>query len=139
MRVKTQTRTAFYSGDIASRGESGVCTEEPALNGIAWYCFNAGKLTKPVEQLAPNAWGLFDVLGNAAEWAHDQSGWTPSAEAMTDPDQSFGPGQSRDRRGGPQYGWPSLCRVAARLGLSAGVASPGTGFRLARTLPSSAK
>lgn len=132
--ARAGTRTAFYSGDIATRAESGVCTEEPALDRVAWYCFNAGKLTKPVEQLEPNAWGLFDVLGNAAEWVHDQSGWVPATQAMTDPDQSFGAGQSRDRRGGPQYGWPSLCRVAARLGLSAGQASPGTGFRLVRTL-----
>ncbi len=133
--ARAATRTAFYSGDITTREESGLCVEEPALNGIAWYCFNAGKLTKPVGKLKANDWGLFDVLGNAAEWSHDQSGWIPTADALTDPDQTFGPGQSRDTRGCPQFGWPNLCRVALRLGASAGFASPGTGFRLVRTLP----
>jgi formylglycine-generating enzyme len=131
--ARAGTRTAFYSGDIVTRVESGVCAEEPGLSGAAWYCFNAGKLTKPVGGLAPNAWGLFDTLGNVAEWSHDQSGWVPSQSTLTDPDQTFGSGQSRDRRGGPQYGWPSLCRVASRLGLSAASASPGTGFRLVKT------
>jgi formylglycine-generating enzyme required for sulfatase activity len=131
--ARAGTRSAFYSGDIVTRVESGVCAEEPALNDIAWYCSNAGKLTKAVGQLTPNGWGLFDMLGNAAEWSHDQSGWVPDQDALTDPDQTFGSGQSRDRRGGPQYGWPSLCRAASRLGLSAGTGSPGTGFRLVRT------
>jgi formylglycine-generating enzyme len=134
--ARAGTRSAFYSGDIVTRVESGVCVEEPALNGIAWYCFNAGKLTKPVGQLTPNGWGLFDMLGNAAEWSHDQSGWVPGEDALTDPDQTFGSGQSRDRRGCPQYGWPSLCRAASRLGLTAGMGSPGTGFRLVRTMRS---
>jgi formylglycine-generating enzyme len=133
--ARAATRTAFYSGDITTREESGLCVEEPSLNGIAWYCHNAGKLTQKVAQLAPNGWGLFDMIGNAAEWSHDQSGWIPTAETLTDPDQSYGPGQSRDTRGCPQFGWPNLCRVALRLGTSAGFASPGTGFRLARTLP----
>jgi len=137
--ARAATRTAFYSGDIITRDESGLCVEEPALNGIAWYCFNAGKLTKPVGMLKANDWGLFDVLGNAAEWSHDQSGWIPTADALTDPDQTFGPGQSRDTRGCPQFGWPNLCRVALRLGASAGFASPGTGFRLVRTLPADAQ
>lgn len=41
------TRAAFYSGGIVTRVESGVCVEEPALNGAAWYYCNAGKSTKP--------------------------------------------------------------------------------------------
>jgi formylglycine-generating enzyme required for sulfatase activity len=131
--ARAGTRTAFYSGEMSSRGESGVCVEEPALNGIAWYCFNAGKLTKRVGQLTPNGWGLFDMLGNAEEWSNDQSGWVPSTETLTDPDQTFGPGQGRDTRGGAPFAWPGICRAASRLSASASFASPGTGFRLVRT------
>ena len=132
--ARAGTRTAYYSGDITTRAESGVCVAEPALDTTAWYCMNSGLRTHPVGQLLPNAWGLFDVLGNAFEWAHDQSGWVPSTESLTDPDQTYGPGQSRDTRGGAHYGWPSLSRVGVRLGSSAGIATPGTGFRLVRTL-----
>jgi formylglycine-generating enzyme len=133
--ARAGTRAAYYSGDISTRAESGVCVDEPALDTTAWYCFNSGLLTHPVRQLLPNGWGLFDVLGNAFEWTHDQSGWVPTAEALTDPDQTHGPGQGRDTRGGSRYAWPSVSRAAVRLDVSAGVASPGTGFRLVRTLP----
>ena len=89
--------------------------------------------TREVAKLQANAWGLFDMLGNAMEWAHDQSGWVPSADTATDPDQSYGPGQGRDTRGGGYFGWPGACGAAACVGLSASFRSPGLGFRLVRT------
>lgn len=133
--ARAGTRTAYYSGDITTQVESGACVQEPALDAIAWYCFNAGPLTHPVGELEPNARGLFDTIGNAAEWVNDQGNWVPSTSRLTDPDQSYGPGAARDLRGGAHFGWPSLCRVASRLGLPGEVRSPGRGFRLARTLP----
>ena len=133
--ARAGTRSAYYSGDITTSTDIGVCAQEPALDRIAWYCFNAGLLTHPVGRLEPNAWGLFDTIGNASEWAHDQGGWVPSTERLDDPDQSYGPGAARDVRGGPHFGWPSVCRVATRLGTPGDARSPGRGFRLARTLP----
>jgi hypothetical protein len=73
------------------------------------------------------------MLGNAETWSNDQSGWVPRTETLTDPDQTFGPGQSRDPRGGAPFAWPGICRAASRLSSSASFASPGTGFRLVRT------
>jgi formylglycine-generating enzyme required for sulfatase activity len=72
--ARAGTRSAYYSGDITTRADPGVCVEEPALDAIAWYCFTAGLLTHPVGKLRPNAWGLFDTIGNASEWVHDQAG-----------------------------------------------------------------
>jgi formylglycine-generating enzyme required for sulfatase activity len=39
------------------------------LKDVAWYSANGDDKTHPVAKMKPNAWGLFDTLGNVAEWA----------------------------------------------------------------------
>ena len=38
------------------------------LEAVAWFWDNADDKTHPAAQLKPNAWGFYDMLGNAAEW-----------------------------------------------------------------------
>lgn len=45
-----------------------------ALDAVAWFAANSAGQTHPVGKKKPNAWGLFDMLGNAGEWANDLSG-----------------------------------------------------------------
>ncbi len=42
------------------------------LGEYAWYFENCEALIHPVGQKRPNAWGFYDLLGNAGEWTLDQ-------------------------------------------------------------------
>ncbi len=42
--------------------------DEGKLGDYAWFSGNSRSHTHPVGQKKPNAWGLYDMLGNACEW-----------------------------------------------------------------------
>lgn len=93
------------------------------LDAIAWWSGNSGNQTRPVKQKVPNAWGLYDMIGNVWEWCSDWYGAYPTGN-VTNP---TGPGSGTDRvdRGG---GWGSgaeRARSAYRDG-----DDPGTRFTL---------
>ena len=44
------------------------------IKAASWNVSNAGEKTHPVAKKAPNAWKLYDMLGNTGEWATDMAG-----------------------------------------------------------------
>ncbi|MGV4981200.1 formylglycine-generating enzyme family protein [Streptomyces sp. NRAIS4] len=42
-----------------------------SLDEIAWYAENSDERIHPVGGKTPNAWGLYDMLGNAWDWCWD--------------------------------------------------------------------
>ena len=59
--ARAGTTTKYYCGD-----------DESCLDDIAWYSFNNSDwTTHEVAQKTPNAFGLYDILGNLWEWTQD--------------------------------------------------------------------
>ncbi len=141
--VRAGTRTAFYSGAITPQAYNFfACCEDRALGAIAWYCHNARGWTYPGGLKAPNAWGLYDMAGNAWEWVNDPfEGSTPKGP-LVDYGSTLTMKDRALTRGGSARFWGGLHRSAsAALDYSRNERASGVnfGFRLVRTLfPSSA-
>jgi formylglycine-generating enzyme required for sulfatase activity len=102
------------------------------INEVAWYKDNSGGRTHPVGQKLPNAWNLYDMLGNVWEWTND---WLGNYEANPQIDPK-GPsiGKSRVVRGGSWFDDAIFDRAASRYGDYQYYRDFNLGFRICRTL-----
>jgi formylglycine-generating enzyme required for sulfatase activity len=112
------------------------------LGDFAWFADNSTKKTHPVGGKKPNAWGLFDMHGNVAEWCND-----PYAKGYyrSSPEKNpRGPADGKDYvlRGGSWKSAPDPLRSSSRLAESPGfsdacLARDAIGFRCVRKAPES--
>ena len=135
---------AFYNGKIGTNGY-----DEPNCGLVARYAYDGGLVhkedgslvwpddynctseqgTAKVGTYAPNAWGLYDMLGNVMEFCLDWYVANPTQEESV----AGGPTSGSDRsvRGGGFNHVAFECRCAARKSISETGTSDNCGFRLA--------
>jgi formylglycine-generating enzyme required for sulfatase activity len=98
--------------EYAARGGTDGSSYGP-LNEIAWYAGNSSAQTHAVKTKAPNAYGLYDMLGNVRQWTAE---W-------------YKINQTRMIRGFSVAAEAKRLRVSYRFGYAPGERRSSTGFR----------
>lgn len=144
--ARAGTQTALPNGELTYEDRLPI---DDNLNEIAWYGGNSAASypgcvdmnhwgldicagTHPVAQKIPNAWGLYDMLGNSWEWCSDWYGAYPASTLDApdiDPDGPLS-GTSRVLRGGSWFYLARRCRSAFRFDAPSDHLSYSSGFRL---------
>lgn len=123
----------------ANVGDRSLKKAIPDEQFVIANCDDGHVHTASVKTYQPNAFGLYDLHGNALEWTQDC--WHDSYHGA--PDDGSKPWEencvddSRVLRGGGWYYTPYLARLAFRYRYSPDGRGGSAGFRLARTLTSS--
>lgn len=89
------------------------------LKDYAWYAVNSGGKYHKVKELKPNAWGLYDMLGNVLEWTmdgYDENYFKTIASAPANPWIKSGPKSPHALRGGQFRNYASDLRSSSRVG-----------------------
>jgi formylglycine-generating enzyme required for sulfatase activity len=103
-------------------------------NSRAWHKANANSTSHAVGQKQPNAWGLYDMHGNAAEWCNDRYSEKTYIQSASDNPRGPATGDKRVQRGG-SWKWPAdQSRSSSRASETPGLAdacfgSEAYGFR----------
>jgi sulfatase modifying factor 1 len=140
--ARGNTKTSRYWGDnpdeacIYANGAdmTALANIDGATSWSIHNCMDGFAYTAPVDSFKPNAFGLYDMLGNVWNWTEDSYHDSYNG-APTDGSVWPGDGKYRVLRGGSWNNSPRNLRVALRNMDKPELRFSIFGFRLARTLP----
>ncbi len=117
--------------EYAARAGSSDVYGGKKIDEVAWYGDKNYNGTHDVATKEPNAWGIYDMVGNLWEWCSDRyAAFTD--ESVVDPQGATFeecPGDVRVDRGGCWDSYPEECRLANRGYYDHDRKGPYVGFR----------
>jgi sulfatase modifying factor 1 len=117
-------------GVCGTSRNTGAKTYATDLGSIAWYNKNSGNKTHPVGKKKPNAFGLYDMIGNVYEWVEDWYDADYYATSETEDPQGSPNGEFRVLRGGSWLYNAIAYRVSYRNNFDPASRTYNDGFRL---------
>ncbi len=107
-----------YACRAGSTGAYFFGNDAAQLGHYAWYAGNSDDKYHKVGQKKPNAWGLYDMLGNVSEWTLDQYNenyYSELKDGVKDPINGPVSKYPKSVRGGGYTSTASELRAAARI------------------------
>jgi formylglycine-generating enzyme len=115
------TTTRYWAGDdpeglpkIANLYDATTAKRFPEWNKYALQASDGFVFTAPVGSFQPNAFGLYDMHGNAWQWVSDWYGADYYAKSPVEDPQGPATGIRHVRRGGAWLSWPLYVRASFR-------------------------
>ena len=140
-RAGTETARYWGEGEVEQCGhgngaDAALGLAHPESDADMVPCNDGHAYTALVGSFAPNAWGLYDMLGNVWEWTADCGHGSYAYAGPTDGSVWEGGDCTRRMlRGGSWHDTPRYLRSDFRSVFDAGTRAYYFGFRVARTLP----